>query len=428
MDNEMDNKYQLYKATVKVPDCLGLLSDKADPYSDERMEAERQYEEYLLDKEREIRDHSTVYKTYLSSVIPTLFEGADHKNQVFSPFSLYPVLVLLAALSEGETQAEITRLLDFDAETIEDALRDVTDLMVCSSISGPGLTIAPASSVWFASHALPDWGAISSMATILAEIYQGSMEDPEYTGLLRNWADQKTGGLLADSIHSFPIPITTAFIMITAILLHAKWETPFYKEDTRKKTFHTPESDISCPFMHLSERLDCWFGNGFTAVNPRFDSLGSMWFALPDEGKSPADIINDPAFINELSSGQTEHELCDVDLSLPRFSTTCSRSIDECLQKLGIRRVYTDDAEMPFISSEKGPVKLDHVEHGACVKIDEDGVEASSYTMMSCIAGAALPETLRKVKLVFDRPFVYWISIGHNMPLFMGICNNPAEK
>ena len=425
-DDKMDNKYQLYKATVKVPDCLGLLSAEADPYNDEQTEAERQYEDYLLDKEREIRNHSTIYNTYLSSVIPSLLEGTDHKNQVFSPFSLYPVLVLLAALSEGETQAEITRLLDLD--TIEEALKDVSDLMVCSSISGPGLTIAPVSSVWFASHALPDWGAISSMATILAEIYQGSMEDPEYTGLLRHWADQKTGGLLADSIHSFPVPITTAFILITAILLHTKWETPFYKEDTWKKTFHAPKSDITCPFMHLSERLDCWFGNGFTAVNLRFDGLGSMWFALPDEGKSPADIINDPAFINEVSSRKAEHELCDVDLSLPRFSMTCPRSIDECLQKLGIRRVYTDDAEMPFIKSENSPVKLDHIEHGACVKIDEEGVEASSYTMMSCIAGAALPGMLRQVKLVFDRPFVYWISIGHNMPLFIGICNNPAEE
>ena len=428
MDNEMDNKYLLVKATVKEPECLGILSAEADTYSDEQMEAERQYEEYLLDKERKIRNHGTVYKTYLSSVIPTLFEGTEHKNQVFSPFSLYPVLVLLAALSEEETQAEITRLLDFDAETIEDALRDVTDLMVCSSISRPRLTIAPASSVWFDSHVTPDWSSVSSMTTILAEIFQGSMEDPEYTELLRHWADQKTGGLLTDSINSFPIPITTAFILITAILLRAKWEMPFYKENTRMKTFHAPESDISCPFMHLKERLDCWFGNGFTAVNLRFDGPGSMWFALPDKEKSPMNVINDPAFINELSSSQAKHELCDVDLSLPRFSTTCPRSIDECLQKLGIRRVYTDDAEMPFIRSENGPVKLEHVEHGACVKIDEDGVEASSYTMMCAIAGAALPGTLREVKLVFDRPFVYWISIGHNMPLFVGICNNPAEK
>lgn len=419
------NKFQIYEPYITEAKNHPLTKAARLALGNNSMAVAEHYRDLLWEKQEAIFKHTTEYPVFLSSVIPSILKAYSHKNQVFSPFSLYIALVFLAALCDGETQEEILNLLDFNSSG--EALEDAEKLLHCSYLPGPGLTIAPSASLWLDQKINITRPVLDAAQHLYSEIYRGDMGDPNFTAAMEHWKNQKTGRMLTKELASEPLSAETIMSLITTILFSTKWSDAFKKKLTTEKSFHSPDGDLTCKFMNKSEWNDCWFGKEYTAVKLEFDGFGSMWFALPNEGKTPADIVSDPEFMNGITSRNIKFIECDVDLSLPRFSTSCSLSLDESLKALGIQRVFTDDAQMPYTFTDEYPLKLDQVKHGAHVEIDEDGVKASSYTVMNFVCAAGIPQPPPKIKLVFDRPFLYWIDIGHHMPLFMGICNNPAE-
>ena len=66
---------------------------------------------------------------------------------------------------------------------------------------------------------------------------------------------------------------------------------------------------------------------------------------------------------------------------------------------------------------------LDKVQHGVRVAIDEEGVTAAAYTEMTLCGSAMPPED--EVDFVLDRPFLFVIMGADNLPLFIGVVNQP---
>ena len=66
---------------------------------------------------------------------------------------------------------------------------------------------------------------------------------------------------------------------------------------------------------------------------------------------------------------------------------------------------------------------IDSVIQEAHIGIDENGIEAASFTQMDW-AGAALPSG--RAEMILDRPFLYVVQ-EKGCPLFIGICENPAD-
>ena len=58
------------------------------------------------------------------------------------------------------------------------------------------------------------------------------------------------------------------------------------------------------------------------------------------------------------------------------------------------------------------------------VGIDEDGVTAVAYTILSFGAGAAEPPD-EEIDFTLDRPFVFAITSQDGLPLFIGVVNTP---
>ena len=124
-----------------------------------------------------------------------------------------------------------------------------------------------------------------------------------------------------------------------------------------------------------------------------------------------------------------------IDFSLSSVETLRNEgfavvSIDYRVYKDGVvmREIITDcfDAKAanfsPLLDSGLG-CWLDRVNHGARVKIDEEGVTAAAYTEM-LLAGAAMPPK-DEIDFILDRPFIFVITGSDGLPLFIGTVNNP---
>ena len=57
------------------------------------------------------------------------------------------------------------------------------------------------------------------------------------------------------------------------------------------------------------------------------------------------------------------------------------------------------------------------------IGIDENGVEASSFTLIN-LDGSAMSDN--EEEMILNRPFLYGITTPDGSLLFVGICENPA--
>ena len=67
---------------------------------------------------------------------------------------------------------------------------------------------------------------------------------------------------------------------------------------------------------------------------------------------------------------------------------------------------------------------LSEVKHGVRVAMDEEGLTAAAYTVISMDTSSAMPPD-DTMDFVVDRPFLFAVTDDLGLPLFVGIVNQP---
>ena len=153
-----------------------------------------------------------------------------------------------------------------------------------------------------------------------------------------------------------------------------------------------------------------------------------MWFILPDEDVSADELLQDEQMMEFVLSDKYEwenNEYVTVHLSVPKFDVSSDLDLISDLKALGVTDVF-DPAISDFtpMTSDTGDIYLSQAKHAARVKIDEEGCTAVAYTAMA-VSGASMPPE-EEVDFILDRPFIFVITGSGELPLFVGIVNQPA--
>ena len=176
--------------------------------------------------------------------------------------------------------------------------------------------------------------------------------------------------------------------------------------------------------MHRSDNTVYYWSDNFTAVRMGFES-GGMWFFLPDEGFTPADLLADGAFlelVDDRSSWKGKRAMM-VNMVVPRFDVSAQLELQPALEALGVTDVFDAYAADFSPATEDTDLYVSAALHGVRVKIDEQGCEGAAYTMLA-MTGAAMPPD-EEVDFTVDRPFLFCITGDDGLPLFTGIVNQP---
>ena len=217
--------------------------------------------------------------------------------------------------------------------------------------------------------------------------------------------------------------------LASTVYFQSQWSEKCSSINNTEKPFHTNDGDVTCTFMNkkLAEMNYYWSDN-FGAVQLFLENGSSMWFILPDEGKTVDDVLNSGAYMAMITNSETfpyeNHKWMKVNLSVPKFDISSSVDLEPALKEMGLTRIFE-----PFgndfstsVNSET-PVFLDSINQDTRVTIDEDGVKAASYIILDFGAGAAPPPD-EIIDFILDRPFIFAITT-ESIPLFMGTVNNP---
>ena len=175
-----------------------------------------------------------------------------------------------------------------------------------------------------------------------------------------------------------------------------------------------------------------YYGEDYGAVKLDLDDAGdhgkgAMWLILPDEGYTPADLL-ESGYALDMVLGQEEWERSSseimVHLSMPKFDISAETDLEASLTALGLGDLYSESsADFSSILPESVGAHLGKTTHAARVAVDEEGVTAAAYTVMMT-AGAAIPPT-EEVYFTLDRPFLFVITSHDGLPLFTGVVNHP---
>ena len=148
-----------------------------------------------------------------------------------------------------------------------------------------------------------------------------------------------------------------------------------------------------------------------------------MWFILPDEGYTTADVLADGQYMQMVLQQDWENEKwMKVNLSVPKFDVNSTMDLKGGLQEMGVTDVFNEGAANFSEITGNVPIFLTAANQSVRVQIDEEGVKAAAYIEFP---GATSPEPPKEIiDFILDRPFIFAITTD-NIPLFMGTVNNP---
>ena len=432
--------------TALLPDAAvtasaeGLIASpvypKMAPYPDESKyyktndwdAFDKEYSEWCIDI-RTQRDQPAGYadslQGYFRTGIPILLSGGNGGNAVCSPLNIYMALAMLAETTGGSSRRQILDALG--ADSIQALRTQAGQVWNAHYMADSASTSVLANSLWLESGLQYNTETVRTLAdSYYASVYQGDLGSAEMNEALLSWLNEQTGGLLEDQVQNVTMPQETILALASTIYYRAKWVDKFYENHNTEDIFHTPSGDRTVTYMKRTLAYGPYYwGEDFGAVYLQLEDNSKMWLILPDEGRSPEDILASghalELLLGDYYASENKADI-KVHLSLPKFDVVADTDLNEKLAAMGITDVMGPAADFSPILPEDAAY-LDTAKHAARVKIDEEGVEAAAYTvMMAC--GAAMPPE-EEIDFILDRPFLFVITSHDNLPLFAGIVNEP---
>ncbi|KAH9511014.1 Leukocyte elastase [Dermatophagoides farinae] len=217
----------------------------------------------------------------------------------------------------------------------------------------------------------------------------------------------------------------TRAILINAIHFKGLWKYPFNKEATFDSDFRKSDGTVIKVKMMSQKKNFAYYqceDTGLKALAiPYTAGSISMVILLPAEGKTIESVLETMQNDNNLSQILNKMDTLDVQLMMPKFRIESTHHLIPHLVRLDVKSIFTNEADLSSISSEK--LFVSDVIQKAVIEVNEEGTEAAAATaimMMRCCV------MLDEIFFTVDRPFVYMlISDDRKHVLFTGVCENP---
>ena len=147
-----------------------------------------------------------------------------------------------------------------------------------------------------------------------------------------------------------------------------------------------------------------------------------MTFMLPAEKKTLSEVLSDEYARQALRYMPFCEDEGECTLSIPKFDITQNNDLIGMAKALGVDKIF-DDPDFSAFSEDLEGTFVKNFSQMINVSIDEEGVEASSVTILE---GGYKGEPDFVKSFVFNRPFAFSIFNASGTPIFMGTVNNPS--
>lgn len=354
---------------------------------------------------------------FLQATAPALLSGED--NTLYSPANIYIAMSMLAELSGGDTRQEVLDLLG--ADSLEEQ-RSRANALWRNCYTNDLASTTLANSLWMDQEITYVQDTLNTLASeYYASSFYGTMGSKEYDAQLQSWMNEQTGGLLKKQISDQHMSDLTVMALVSTLYYAASWVEKF--ESTAPDTFHGLREDSQCDFMYHEEEGMLWHGKQFSAYGRELINSGRFYVILPEEGKTPSDLLEDPEVLDFLTDPYSmPNAFAQINFKMPKLDLTAQLDLKGTMEELGVKKVFDRRVADYTPLTEVADIALTEFQHGIRLTVDEDGCVGAAYTLSLLEAESADIEETR-IDFFVDRPFLLLLTSQTGIPLFVGAVN-----
>lgn len=369
-------------------------------------------------------------------------------NLCLSPYSVSTALAMTLAGADGETRAEMERVLHLEGkDAVDGAFAALSKSMKESTaktekiaqsskkLGGPSEPITLA----VANRLFPQEGFALRPAYLqrVKEFYGAPPEPLDFakngaaaTKRINEWVAKETRDRIQNLI---PWPLNgVRLVLANALYFKGPWANEFSEASTKPEPFHVGGGDpVEVATMRAVETFGFAQRDGFRVISLPY-SGGEFQFVilLPDkaDGLSALEKKVTAAVLRE-SAGLPRVE---IDLRLPKFKLEPpTMPLASDLQALGMKSAFDlppGSANFDRMAPRKPNdyLAISEVVHKTFIAVDEKGTEAAAATAVLMVPTSAFVERPKPVEVRVDRPFLYAIQhVPSGACLFLGRVTDP---
>ena len=341
------------------------------------------------------------------------------ENLFLSPFSLSAALGMLYNGADGNTKAEIAKVLGFSEYTPEEVNNYYKELTAALLEVDPQTSLSFANAIW----ANKGVNLKKSFIELNQNYYDAEVSTLDFSlpatlKTINDWASEKTKGTIPKLLNE--INPSTIVMLANAIYFKSFWTHDFDKTKTVNKTFHNIDGTTSTvPLMHQKEmRMAYAQMDDCSLVElPYANTAYAMSLILPAEGQD-LDALIASLDVESWQAMRSHRGAVYVTLSMPCFKVENGLDLVGVLSDLGMPEAFSGYANFSAMLDTK--VSVTSVIQKSYISVDEDGTEAAAVTLISQTTAVPQPNPA-KATMVLDRPFAFAITEqSTGAILFMG--------
>uniref|UniRef100_A0A8C6D9Q1 Serpin domain-containing protein n=1 Tax=Moschus moschiferus TaxID=68415 RepID=A0A8C6D9Q1_MOSMO len=383
----------------------------------------------VKEQHRRVDDHTLASSNtdFAFSLYKQLALENPNKNVIFSPLSVSIALGFLSLGARGSTLTEILEGLKFNLTEIQETEIHQGFQHLLQMLNRPSNQLQlSVGNAMFVQEELKLLDKFREDAQVLysSEAFSANFGDPEAAkSLINDYVKNKTQGKIEDLFKDLD-PFTKV-ILVNYIYFKAQWKTRFDPKDTEQAEFHMSENKtVEVPMMSIGGLETPYFQDeelGCTLVELTYTSNDSALFILPDEGKMQA--LEAKLIPETLTRWRDSLQPSLIDaLYLPRFSISSDYNLQRSLSKLGIRKVFTSEADLSGITDVMD-LEVSQMVHSAVLDVDEEGTEGAASTAVE-----VSPRSMFMTIVRFNRPFLIAVVLKDTQSIiFLGKVTNPSQ-
>ena len=339
------------------------------------------------------------------------------ENAVFSPLSLYYALALTSNGAHGETADEFAAALGMDTAELNEYLYTLTNALAATKET----TVTIGNSVWGNAANFEVNPAFQKIAESYYDAHAESLTfDKAALKKINGWVSEKTDGMI-DSLFDALDP-EQLMILVNTVLFDGIWEKEYEEADVMPGSFTTADGQSIRPDFLYSTEYSYFEVDGAKGFSKDYKD-GYRFVGVRPDGDLEAFVADmDLGEIIEKSGTSN----LKADCGIPKFAYEAALGLNGITEALGIRKAFTDSAELGGLSSSGADViRIDSIFQKAKIILNEHGTKAAAATAFEFGTTAFMPEIRREVYL--DKPFFYVIVNADGIPLFLGTVEDPTK-
>lgn len=242
--------------------------------------------------------------------------------------------------------------------------------------------------------------------------------------IINHWIEKQTNDKIKDFINPDDLDAQTRLLIANAIYFNGPWLNQFDPKNTYKGQFYKNEKDtIEVNYMKTEDYFYLNYVDDLKAtalslpykfVDDDYENQVHFLILLPDSKTGLTELENklNKVDLNKIHSNLHFRE---ITIEIPKFRIEFDIEMKEPLQKMGMKRIFTNEAQFGELIDSREPVRVSKVIHKAYLDVSEKGTQVSGATgVMFYLDSLTPPKTVN-----VHHPFLFVIKTRDQV-LFMG--------